>query len=36
MGQKFNGREVVKDQLGGVNAAPLILRMTLDKFLNGI
>jgi hypothetical protein len=29
-------KEVVKDQLGGVNAAPLILRTTLDKFFNGI
>jgi hypothetical protein len=33
---KFQGKEVVKSQRGGVIAVPLTLRLTLDKFLNGI
>jgi hypothetical protein len=36
MGPKFNRKEVVKNQLGGINAVPLMLKMTLDKFLSGI
>ncbi len=29
-------KEVIKNQLGGINAVPLKLRVRLDKFLNGI
>ena len=29
-------KEVINHQLGGINAVPLILILTLDKFLNGI
>jgi hypothetical protein len=36
MRRKFKRKEVVKKQLGGINAVPPILKMTVDKFLSGI